>query len=78
MKTAVAEHSINLGHHTQLQNTIILAKKTESLKVTEIEPHSDNMNREDSFMGWASKSLICDLKEWRQFHTKELTQSNGH
>jgi hypothetical protein len=33
-KSAVAEHSVNLHHHTQLQNTSILAKKSRCLGCT--------------------------------------------
>jgi len=50
----MAEHSINLGHHIQFNDTSILAKKPRHVeciisKVIETELHSDSMNREESF-----------------------------
>jgi hypothetical protein len=49
-KSAVAKHSINLGHSIQPHNTSILATKTGYVdhiirEVTEIELQSNNMNR---------------------------------
>jgi len=43
-KSAMAEHSINLGHHIQFIDTIILAKRFECMehiirKATKIELH---------------------------------------
>jgi hypothetical protein len=51
-KSLVVEHSINLGHHIQLQNASILAKKSRCMdcntqEVTEIKLHPYNMNREN-------------------------------
>jgi hypothetical protein len=51
-KSAVAEHSINLGHRIQLHNTSILAKKSRCMdrfirEVIDIELHPNNINRED-------------------------------
>jgi hypothetical protein len=82
-KSAVAEHSINLGHRKQLQNTSILAKKSRQMdqiirEEIEIQLHPDSMNREDGFsLSWAWKPLFCDLKERRQSLTKESTPSCG-
>jgi hypothetical protein len=47
-KSAVAEHSINLGHRIQLQNASILAKKSRWMdwiirEAIEIKLHPDNM-----------------------------------
>jgi hypothetical protein len=52
-KSAVAEHSINMGHHNQLQDISILAKnqthELDRLGVTEVKLHPNNMNREGDF-----------------------------
>jgi hypothetical protein len=53
-KSAVAEHSIELGHRIQLQNTSILATKTRYMdriirEAIEIELHPENINREGGF-----------------------------
>jgi hypothetical protein len=53
-KSALSEDSIDLGYHIQLQNTVIVAKRTRQMewisrKAIEIELHLDNMNREDGF-----------------------------
>jgi hypothetical protein len=50
----VAEHSINLGHRIQLQNTTILSTKPRYMdciikEAIEIELHPNNMRREDGF-----------------------------
>jgi hypothetical protein len=50
-KSAVAKHSINLGHHIQFQDTDILVMKSRHMEyiigeVTVIELHPNNMNRE--------------------------------
>jgi hypothetical protein len=82
LRSLVAEHSINLGHQIQLQNTSILAKQSRWMnwvirEVIKIELHPDNMNREDDFsLSWAWKPLIRDLKK-RRFLTKESTPSCG-
>jgi hypothetical protein len=58
-KSVVVEHTINLGHHIQLQNTSILAKKLRCMnrimgEVTEIKLHPNNMNREEGFsLSWS-------------------------
>jgi hypothetical protein len=49
-KSAIAEHSIYLGHCIQLQNTTILSIKFMDWvirKAIEVELHPNNMNRED-------------------------------
>jgi hypothetical protein len=53
-KSAVAEHSINLGHRTPLHNTSVLAKKLRHLdhiirEVIGIKLQPNNMNGEDGF-----------------------------
>jgi hypothetical protein len=76
--SAVAEHSINLGHHIQLHNTSILAKKSRCMdriirEAIRIELHPNNINREDGFS--LSKSWkICHsrpavTKSWLQTRT---------
>jgi hypothetical protein len=47
-------------------------------EVIKIEFHRDNMNRGDSlFLNQEWKPLVCDLKEWRQSHSKVLVLSIG-
>jgi hypothetical protein len=52
-KSAVAEHSINLGHRIELPNTGILEKSRYMDRIIsdaiEIELHPNNINREDGF-----------------------------
>jgi hypothetical protein len=53
-KSAVAEHSINLGHCMQLHNTSIVAKKSRYMdriirEAIELKLHPNNINKEDSF-----------------------------
>jgi hypothetical protein len=68
-KSAVAEHSIDLEHCIQFHNTSILATKTRYTdhivrEATEIELHSNNMNREVGFcLSKSWKPLICSLKK---------------
>jgi hypothetical protein len=82
-KSVVAEHSINLGHWIQLQNTSIWAKKLRWMdqiirEAIVIKLHPDNVNKEDGFsLSQARKPLIPDLKERRQSLTKESTLSSG-
>jgi hypothetical protein len=72
----VAEHSINLGHQIQLQNTTVLVKEKRQMdqilrQVTEIEVKPDNMDREDGFsLSQTWKPLIHDLREQRQYQAK--------
>jgi hypothetical protein len=76
-KSAVAEHSINLGHTIQLQNTTILSTKPRYMdriirEGTEIELHPNNMNREEGFCLTKSwKPLICSMKDHRKPHQHE-------
>jgi hypothetical protein len=71
-KSAVAEHSINLGHHIQLQDTTILSTKSRSMdqmirETTEIELHPNNMNRDDGLhLSWSWKPFIHSLKGCRK------------
>jgi hypothetical protein len=53
-KSAVAEHSINLGHRIQLYHTAILSTQPRYMdhiirEVTEIYLHPNIMNREDGY-----------------------------
>jgi hypothetical protein len=78
-KSGVAEHSINLGHCIQLQDTSILAKKLRCMdriirEAIEIKLHPNNMNREDGFsLSRSWKPLINNLREWKQALTKNMT-----
>jgi uncharacterized protein YqjF (DUF2071 family) len=68
-KSIVVECSINLGRWIQIQNIIILVKRSKQIdwilkEVIEIDLHPDNMNREDSFsLSQAWKPVIHDLTE---------------
>jgi hypothetical protein len=72
-KSAMAEHSINLGHPIQPHNTIILSTKPRYMDhiirdLTEIELHP-NMNREDGFcISKLWKPLIRSLQHHRKPH----------
>jgi hypothetical protein len=76
-KSAIAELSINLGHRIQLHNTSIPASKSRYMdriirEATEIEPHPNNINRDNSFSlirSW--KPLIRVLRE----HKLPLTRT---
>jgi hypothetical protein len=78
----MAEHSNNLGHHTEPQKTSILAKKSRSMEciirdTIETEFHPYNINRDDDLsLSRSWKPLICKLKEWKQAVTKNMT-TNG-
>jgi hypothetical protein len=53
-QTAMAEHSVDLGHHIQFHNTSIIATMTQYVnrivsKAIEIDLHSNNMNTEMGF-----------------------------
>jgi hypothetical protein len=68
-KSAVAEHSVDFGHHIRFHNTSVLATKTQYMdrivrEAIEIELRRNSMNREVGF--YLSKSwtpLICSLKK---------------
>jgi predicted GIY-YIG superfamily endonuclease len=68
-KSAVAEHSVDLGHRIQLHNISIFATKTRYMdriisEAIEIELHPNNMNREVGFcLGKSWKPLICSIKK---------------
>jgi hypothetical protein len=73
----LAEHTINLGHRIQLQNTTILSTKPKYMHRTireaiEIELNPNNMNREDGFcLSKLWKAIICFLKDRRRPHQHE-------
>jgi hypothetical protein len=51
-ESAVARHSLRLGHHILLQDTTVLSTKSTDMawmirEATETELHPNNMNRED-------------------------------
>jgi hypothetical protein len=77
-KSAMAEHSVKLGHHTQLNNTTILFAKSRYMdwvirEATQIELHPNNMNREDGlFLSWSWRPLIHYLKRCRKSLTQQL------
>jgi hypothetical protein len=69
-KSAVAKHSINLGH-IQLQNTSILSTKSrymdQMIREATDELHLNNMNRENGLhRSWSWKPLIHSLKGCRK------------
>jgi hypothetical protein len=80
-KSAVAEHNINLGCFVQLQKASILAKKSRCMdhiirEVTEIELHTDNVNKECGFsLSRSWKPLICDQKEEKKALIKITSRS---
>jgi hypothetical protein len=80
-KSALSEHSINLGHRVHLHNTSILAKKLRRTdrvirEAIEIDVHANNISREDVFSpSRSSKPLIRDLRERKQALNKNMTLS---
>jgi hypothetical protein len=68
-KSAVAEHSVDLGHPIQFHNTSILATETQHMdrivrEAIETELHSNNMKREVGFcLSKSWKPLIFSLKK---------------
>jgi predicted GIY-YIG superfamily endonuclease len=83
-KSAMAEYSINLGHHIQFQNTTILATKSRYMdrmirKATEIQLHPNNMNREDGLhLSRSQKPLIHSLKGCRKPMIQQFLFQPGH
>lgn len=60
-KSAVAGHSVDLGHRIQFHNTSLLTTKTQYMdhivkEAAEIELHPNNMNKEVE---------ICLSKSWK-------------
>jgi hypothetical protein len=67
----MSEHSIDLGHRVQFQDTRILPMKTGCKEhiireAIEIELHPNNVNREGFSLSKAWKPLLQTLKEWRK------------
>jgi hypothetical protein len=68
-KSAIAEHTVDLGHCIQFHKTSILAAKTRYMdsiirEAIEIELHPKNMNREVGFcLSKSWKPLTCSLKK---------------
>jgi hypothetical protein len=68
-KSAVAGHSSNLGHRTQLHHTILFIKPRYMDRIMReaAELHPNNMNMEDGFcLSKSRKPLICSLKGRRK------------
>jgi hypothetical protein len=71
-ESAVAEHSINLDHRIQLQDTTILSTKSRYMErmireANEIELRPNNMNREDGLrLSRSWKPFIPSLKGCRK------------
>jgi hypothetical protein len=69
-KWAVAEHTIDHGHHIQFHSSSILATETRLMdrivrEATEIELHPYNINREGGFcLSKSWKPLIAFLKSF--------------
>jgi hypothetical protein len=83
-ESAVAEHSINLDHRIQLQNTTILSTKSRYMDrmisgANKIELKPNNMNREDGLRRSRSwKPLIHALKGCRKRRSQHCQNRLGH
>jgi hypothetical protein len=83
-KSAVAEHSINLGHHIKLQDTTILSTKATYMdrmirEAIEIELHPNNVNRENGVhLSQARKPLMHTLKGRREHRVWHHQSPLGH
>jgi hypothetical protein len=82
-KSAIAEHSVDLGHRILFHSTSILTTKTRYMdrivrEAIEIELHPNNMNREMGFCLSSSwNPLICSLKKPPE-HDARSTRLRGH
>jgi hypothetical protein len=75
-KSAIAEHTVNLGHRIQFHETSILATRAQYMdriirEAIEIELHPNNMNREVGFgLSKSWKLLICSLKKHPEYDAR--------
>jgi hypothetical protein len=78
------QHSINLDHRIQLQDTTILSTKSRYMdrvirEATEIELHPNNMNKEDGLrLSRSWKSLIHTLEGRRERPIHQSQSRPGH
>jgi hypothetical protein len=83
-KSAMVEHSINLGHYIKLQDTTILSTKRRYTdwmikEATDIELHLNNINREDGLhLSWSWKPLIHTLKGYRKHQLQYCQSLSSH
>jgi hypothetical protein len=83
-KSAVAEHSINLGHRIQLQDITILSTKSRYMdrmirETTEIELHPNCMNmKADLRLSRSWKPLIYSPKGRRKHPISHCQSRPGH
>jgi hypothetical protein len=81
-KSAIAEHSFNQDHRVRLQDTKLLAIKTGYMErlireATEIELHSNNINREEGLhLSKAWKPLLHKIKDKRRSSDSDTLKEN--